>query len=91
MPDYLCDRRVLRPVEFEGNRITQEDVDAFAGQPLVNLGKDQHVAAGASPKGLDNYVVRRTEGGREERAAEGGGQVPEAYRGGNYDNPVPKM
>ena len=71
VPDYLCDCRVLRAVEFEGNRISLEEIAAFAGQPLVYLGKDQLSADGGSTNGLDDYVIRRT------RAEDGLDLLPE--------------
>ena len=57
VPNYSCCRRILRPIDFEGNVITMADLRDFAHRPL------ERVVEG---KRLDDYVVdkgRDDEGG----------------------------
>ena len=51
VPNYLCSKRVLRPIEFEGCRVTERDLLDFANRPL------EHVVDGVE---IGHYVVEKS-------------------------------
>ena len=57
VPNYLCDRKILTPIQFEGSTITQEDLIHFSNRPLEIILQAEN---GQESVTLDSYVIEKT-------------------------------